>query len=197
MLSRNDKDLMIYLEKYHALTIKQAQRLFYKSEDGYNVARKRLRELEKRGLLNSYLNLTTSKKVYYMEDHKVSAHDLYIMDFYSMLVEHNCENIKFKKQPRYLKGLIIPDGFFSFEYNDSLYFILLEVDLTHITTMGKFQMYEKLFKEKELQNQCFNIFPLIVVMGFDGCMKYESHNFEVIYSDFDLSNFESKILGIA
>lgn len=58
-------------------------------------------------------------------------------------------------------------------------------------------MYEKLFKEKELHELCYNTFPIIIVMGFDKKMKYESNNFEVIYSDFDLSNFESKILGIA
>lgn len=195
MLSKTDKQLMIYLEKYHAITIKQAQRHFYKSEYGYDVAKKRLKQLEDRGLLQSYINVVTNEKIYFT-DRKVSAHDLYTFDFYSKLVEHGCENIEFIKEPRFLKGLIKPDAFFTFEYNESLYFILLEVDLTH-TSMSKFQLYEKLFRDKELHERCFNTFPIIVVMGFDGCLKYESENFEVVYSDFELSNFIRKILGIA
>jgi hypothetical protein len=38
---------------------------------------------------------------------------------------------------------------------------------------------------------------MIAVMGFDGCLKYESENFEVVYLPFDLSSFERKILGAA
>lgn len=195
MLSKTDKQLMIYLEKYHAVTIKQARRHFYKSEYGYDVAKKRLRQLEERGLLQSYINTVTNEKVYFT-DRKVSAHDLYILDFYSKLAEHDCKNVEFVKEPRYLKGLIKPDAFITFEYNESLYFILLEVDLTH-TSMSKFQLYEKLYRDRILQEQCFGEFPLIIVMGFDGCLKYESENFEVVYSDFELSNFQRKVLGIA
>lgn len=194
MLSRANKNLMIYLEKYHAITINQAQRHFYKSEYGYDVARKSLKELEKKGLLQSYTHSVTNEKVYYY-DRKVSAHDLYILDFYSMLVEQDCRNIEFIKNPKYLKGILVADGFFSFQYDDSLYFCLLEVDLSHRTSFDKFKLYEKLYRDGGLKEKCHGIFPFIAVMGFDACLKYESNNFEVIYLPFDLSNFESKILG--
>lgn len=194
MLSKTDKLLMVYLEKYHAITIKQAQRHFYKSTYGYDVAKKRLKQLEDIELLKSYKNPTTSEKVYYT-DRKVSSHDLYILDFYSMLIDHDCSNIEFIKNPKYLKGIIVPDGFLKFEYNDSIYFILLEVDLTHTTSMGKFQLYEKLYRDNELKSKCLGTFPIIAVMGFDDCLKYESENFEVVYLPFELSNFESKVLG--
>lgn len=189
--------MMIHLEKYHAITIKQAYRMFFNElKSGYDMARKRLKLLEDRGMLQSYLNSETDEKVYYYE-HKISAHDLYILDFYSMLMASGCSNIEFIKNPEYLKGLINPDGFFSFEYNENLYFMLLEVDLTHKTRLSKFQLYEKLYKDGELKEQCFGTFPILVVMGFDNCLKYESLNFEIVYSDFSLSNFESKVLGIA
>lgn len=196
MLSKTDKQLFVYLERYHAITLKQAQRHFYRSTYGYDVAKKRLKQLEDIELLKSYKNPTTSGKVYYT-DRKVSAHDLYILDFYSLLVDHGCSNIEFIKNPKYLKGVIVPDGFFKFEFNESLYFILLEVDLTHTTSMGKFQLYEKLYRDGELKEKCYGTFPIVVVMSFDACLKYESENFEVVYLPFDLFNFGSKVLGSA
>ncbi|GLC32879.1 hypothetical protein [Clostridium omnivorum] len=196
MLSKTDKQIMIYLEQYHAITIKQAQRHFYKSQYGYDVAKKRLKQLENVELIKSYKNPITSEKVYYT-DRKVSAHDLYIFDFYSILIEYGCINIEFIKNPKYLKGVIVPDSFFKFEYEGSLYFILLEVDLTHTTSMGKFQLYEKLYRDGELKEKCYGTFPIIVVMSFEACLKYESENFEVVYLPFELTNFESKVLGSA
>jgi hypothetical protein len=194
MLSNTDKELMIYLEKYHAITIKQANRHFYKSKYGYDVARKRLKQLEEMEFFKSHLNFTTNEKVYYL-DRKVSAHDLYIMDFYSILVSNKCSNIEFTKEPRYLKNMIRPDGFFKFEYNGNIYFILLEVDLTSYTSLNKFQMYEMLYRSGELQEVCYGTFPIIVVMTYSRDIVYESENFEVVYMNFSLSDFESKVLG--
>lgn len=185
---------MIYLEKYHAISIRQAQRNFYKSRFGYDVARKRLKQLEEMEFLKSYLNFTTNEKVFYL-DRKASSHDLYIMDFYSLLVANNCTNIEFIKEPRYLKNMIRPDGFFKFQYNGNIYFILLEVDLTSYTSRDKFQMYEMLFRSGELQEACYGTFPIIVVMTYNREIKYESDNFEVVYMDFNLSDFNTKVLG--
>lgn len=193
MLSRANKDLMIYLEKYHAITINQCMRHFYTTEYRYDVARKSLRELEKKGILQSYQHSITGEKVYYY-DRKVSAHDLYILEFYSLLVEHGCTNIEFIKNPKYLKGNIIPDGFFKFEHDDYLYLCILEVDLSHKTTFDKFQSYEKLYRDGEFQEK-YGTFPFIVVVSFDACLKYESNNFEVVYLPFSLDNFKNKILG--
>lgn len=196
MLSKANKDLMIYLEKYHAITINQCMRHFYKSEYRYDVARKSLRELEKKGILQSYQHGITGEKVYYY-DRKVSAHDLYILEFYSLLVEHGCTNIEFIKEPRYLNNLIRADGYFSFQFEDNLYFIILEVDLNNFTSASKFQMYEKLYRDKTLEEQCFGTFPMIVIMSFNRKIRYESENFEVVYLDFSLSDFKNSILGIA
>lgn len=194
MLMRRDKDLLIYLEKYHCITIMQASRIFFKEcKFSYDVARKRLKKLEDMEVLKSYKNKLTDEKVYYTEK-MISAHDLYIMDFYSELVANNCKNITFIKEPRYLNDMIRPDAFFQFEFNSHLYFILLEVDLTH-SSMGKMQTYERLFRSNELQQQCYNTFPLLVITGVN-TLKYESDNFDIIYSDFQLSNFTHNILGI-
>ncbi|MFT8312931.1 MAG: hypothetical protein ABF633_01605 [Clostridium sp.] len=193
MLTKRDKDILIYLEKHKAITIMQSYRIFFNDcKFGYDVARKRLKKLEDMEVLKSYKNQLTDEKIYYTEQ-KISAHDLYVLDFYSLLVFNNCKNIEFKIQPRYLKDMIRPDAFFKFEFNGNLYFILLEVDLTH-SSMPKMQTYERLYRSQELQEQCYGTFPLIVIMGTHN-IKYESTNFDIIYSDFKLSNFTHNVLG--
>ncbi|WP_139905601.1 hypothetical protein [Clostridium thermarum] len=189
-----DKDILIHIEKHKVITIKQCQRIFYNTENGYNYAQRKLRDLELRGLLKSYQNSVTKEKVYYVQD-KISAHDIYILDFYSKLFESGCKNIEIKKEPRYLKGMLRPDGFFKFEFDGYLYFILLEVDLTHFTGMSKFQLYEKLYRDGDLRKECCGTFPQIVVMG-TGLTKYESNNFEVTYVPFDLSQSFNRVLGL-
>lgn len=195
MLSKANRNLMVYLEKYHAITINQCMRHFYKSEYRYDVARKTLRELEKKGILQSYQHSMTGEKIYFY-DRKVSIHDLYILEFYSLLVEHGCRNIEFIKNPEYLKGNIVPDGFFKFQYDDFLYLCLLEVDLSHKTNFDKFVLYERLYKDGEFQGK-YGTFPFIAIVSFEACLKYESNNFEVVYLPFNMENFESKILGTA
>lgn len=131
MLSKANKELMIYLEKYHAITINQCMRHFYKTEYAYDLARKTLSELEKKCILQSYKHSMTGEKVY-LYDHKISSHDLYIFEFYSKLDEYGCKSIYFIKNPKYLKGNIVSDGFFKFQYDDCIYFCLLEVDFKRV-----------------------------------------------------------------
>lgn len=189
MLTQRDKDILIYLEKYHAISIKQAYRMFYyDTKTGYDVARKRLRQLEKMGLMKSYINITTNEKVYFT-DRKCSAHDLYVMDFYSMLFTYDCQDIKITTTPRYLNGLLIPDALISFKHNNFLYYILLECDFTHNTDLSKFQKYEKLYKDGVLQ-QSLGTFPLLVIMRLNNDLIYESVNFDIINLSFQLDNFE-------
>lgn len=189
MLTQRDKNILIFLEKHHATSIKQAYRMFYyETKTGYDVARKRLKQLEDMGLMKSYINLATNEKIYF-GDRKLSAHDLYVMDFYSLLFTYECEDIKITNTPRYLNGLVVPDALISFKYDNSLYYILLECDLTHVTDLTKWQKYEKLYKDGELQTN-FGTFPIIVVMGLKKELIYESQNFDIINVNFELDNFE-------
>lgn len=190
MLMQRDKDILRYLEDYKAISIRQATKIFFKGI--YGGARRRLADLEKMKLLKSYENVLTNEKIYYIEE-KLSAHDLYIMDFYAELVSNGAVIRQFKKQPRYLNDMIRGDGFFEFVYDNNLYFLILEVDLTHFTSNSKMQLYEKLYKDRDLQKECRDMFPSIVIMKEHEDIKYLSNNFEVIYMNFQLDNFISKI----
>lgn len=125
----------------------------------------------------------------------MSAHDIYALDFYIKLIENGCSNISYIKEPNYLKVEISPDAFLQFQYGKHIFFILLEVDLTHFSNLAKFQKYEKLFKSRELQKKCYGTFPIIIVMSIN-TIKYQSNNFDICYIDFELSDFRNKILGL-
>jgi hypothetical protein len=168
---------------------------FNEAKFGYDRARVRLKQLEDYGLLRSYKNKLTDEKVYYTDD-KVSSHDLFVNEFYSLLVFNGCTNIVVKRQPRFLKDLIRPDGLFKFEYKNNLYFIVLEVDFTHVTSTSKFQLYERLYKSEELQKICMGVFPLITVISIDeNPIKYESDSLDIVYLNDKLDNFNEKVLG--
>lgn len=196
MLMPRDKEILKFMEQHKAITIYQAYRMYFNhAKFGYDRARVRLKQLEDFGLVRSYKNKLTDEKVYYTDD-KVSSHDLYVNEFYSLLVYYGCTNIKVLRQPRYLKDLIRPDALFRFEYKGNLYFILLEVDFTHVTSVAKFQLYEKLYKIEELQKMCYGTFPLIVVISIDeNPIKYESDSLDIVYLNDKMNNFKEKILG--
>lgn len=189
MLMERDKSVLQYLEDHNAISIDQANKIFFKN---YYSARRRLKRLEQMGTLKSYVNSITKEKVYYQKK-KLSAHDLFRMDFYAQLINCGAEILEFKKQPRFLKDLVRPDAFIKFKYKNNLYFILLEVDFTHFTDSSKLQLYEKLFKENELQPQCYDLFPTLVLLKNQITTSYKSKNFEVVYLDFKLENFIEKI----
>jgi len=182
MLNYRDREVINYLNKYKAITIKQASRLFCSEvKYKYNSAMKRLKRLEEMEAIKSYINKFTNEKVYYI-DSKISTHDLFVMEVHSLLIEYGCEVIEFKKQPEYLKKQIRPDGFFKVKYDNLIYLIFLEVDLTHFTSLNKFQTYEMLYRTEELQNE-HGAFPIIVVLG-DNTIQYESNNFDIVYLGF-------------
>ncbi len=182
MLRERDREILNYINEYKGITIKQASRLFYKDvKCKYDRARKRLKQLEEQNILQSYISKFNNEKVYYL-DKKLSAHDLYVLELYSLLIENNCEILEFKTQPLYLKKQIRPDAFIKFRHDNLIYLIFVEVDLTHFTSLNKYQTYEMLYRTEELQSK-YGTFPIIVVVG-DNPIEYESCNFDIVYLKF-------------
>jgi DNA-binding Lrp family transcriptional regulator len=184
MLNQRDRGIIEFINEYKSITIKQTSRLFFSGiKYSYNTARKRLKKLEEMDVLKSYTNKVNEEKVYYISD-KLSAHNLYVLEVYSLLIENGCEILEFKMQPLYLKKQIRPDAFIKFRYDNLVYLVLLEIDLTHFTGLSKFQMYEMLYRANELQN-IYGAFPIIAVVG-DNPVRYESFNFDIVYLSFKI-----------
>lgn len=186
MLAR-DREVLRWIEDYRAITIRQATQFFF---DGcYGSCKRRLKQLEDMELLKSYTSKLTKEKIYYF-DKRLSDHDLLVYDFIKVITQIGGKLVKLVRTPHYLNNLLIPDAFIIFDYEDSRYFILLEVDYTHYTNNSKFQLYEKLYRDNVLQQQCYNTFPIVVVARPSKGIRYNSKNFEVIYTDLNYQNLK-------
>lgn len=192
MITDRDKEIIKWIEEYKAITLRQSTELFFKGN--YKGASRRMAQLEEMGVLKSYISKAKKEKVYYQE-RKVNDHRLYIYDYLKELKRLRCDLIDIKIEPEYLKGLIRPDAYVLFRYEDYKYITLLEVDYTHYTSNIKMNtLYEKLYSERENYKDFFGTFPIVVIARSTKGIRYNSGNFEVIYTDLSYSNLEGLLL---
>lgn len=200
MLTQRDKMLLSYLENNNirAITTRQAINIFY---NGLDVsAYRRLKQLEQLCILESYM--VGKNKVYKLpEDRDISQHDLYILDFYSWIYAQGGEVLEFKKTPHFFKNLLIPDALIKFKipYEGDMWTVcvLLEIDYKHYTENTKLNCwYEKLWKEQVLKEYCGKAeFPFVVIARPSPGLRYNSKNFNIIYTDLTFNNILPLMLG--
>ena len=147
-----DKQILKFIEDFKSITVKQAEIMFYKNN---NNARRRLKELEEQGILKSYKYNKSALAYTYKEFKEISEHDTIRNDFVSQLVAQGSIINNFKLTPRCLNGMVVPDLYIEYTYQNSIYKSYVEVDLTHFTGDSKITLYNKL-EEKEN----FNLFIL-------------------------------------
>lgn len=189
------KDILAFLEKYKAISVNQCMWMFFQDGDPsyrHDRSQKKLRQMENYELIKSYTNALNGQKIYYV-DNKLSAHDLYVNDFFAKLAEMGCTDMRMETQPRFLKGMIRPDALIRVAFQGYVYFLLLEVDLTHFTGMSKMQEYERLFQTGEVQAKCYGKSPTIVIVGVN-TLQYQSKNLDVVYLPFDMNGIEKLFL---
>lgn len=184
MITDRDKLILKWIEEYKGISISQCTQIFF--ANNYEGCRRRLKQLEEFGLLKSYISKLKKEKVYY-QDKKLSDHDLLIYDFIKESYRSGAKLYDMKLQPRYLNDMIRPDAFIILTKEKEVYLILLEIDYTHYTNSDKFQLYEKLYKENIFQNK-YSTFPILLVARPFITTKYNSKNFECIYTDLEFSN---------
>lgn len=147
-LTQRDREILTWIQDYKSITLSQCTYLFFNGN--YEGCRRRLKQLESFGLLKSIPNVLLKTRVYYQE-RLLSDHDLFIYEFLKIIKINSGEIIQFQLKPQYLDKKIVPDCFIIFSYNGNVFFILLEVDLTHYTSNSKMKRYEELYKTGELQ----------------------------------------------
>lgn len=191
MLTKRDKEILLWIQEYDILTINQAKNLFFNGI--YDNARRRLRVLEQQEILNSYICKDSKEKVYYTNK-KRTQHDIYIVDFIAKLISLGCNILEFNLKPHYLNGDLIPDAFIKFSRGDDLYLAFLEVDYKHATELLKFKsLYERLYRERNEHEEFLNTFPIVVVSNFKTTVRYISSNFYCLYTDFQFSNLQDSL----
>lgn len=187
MLMPRDKEILKFIETNKSITVQQATKIFFKNN--YKSASRRLKQLEEEGYLRSYISKYNKQKAYYMEK-PLSSHDLTVLDVYAELIKLGATIIKYKSAFKegsrlsYLNGLIKPDGYIEFEYQDYIYHLLIEIDLTHYTGLEKFKLYEKMARDK-----IFEEFPTILVLRpMENDFRYESDTLDIVYGNIDFRN---------
>ncbi|NFG58203.1 hypothetical protein FC778_05555 [Clostridium botulinum] len=189
MLTERDRQVLKWIEDYKAISVTQATELFFNGT--YESCRRRLKQLEDMELLKSYISQFSREKIYYQEK-KLKDHDLLVYDFLKVIKKRGGEIRQIKLQPQCLKRLIRPDAYIEFTLENNLYFIILEVDYTHYTSNIKMQLYEKLYREGTLQKMCYGTFPIVIISRPTlNDVRYNSSNFDVIYTDLYYNNLQS------
>lgn len=184
MLTQRDKDVLRFIEKYRAITTKQATDIFFCGLE--KSAIRRLNQLEDEQILTSYKS--GKNKVYqYNECGNVSTHDLGILDFYAWIISNGGEIIEFRKEPRFFNGLLRPDAIMKFKipYEGTDYNInaILEYDLTHYTENTKLNVwYEKLAREKVIGEF------LLIIARPTNSIRYSAKNYSIVYTDLKFNN---------
>lgn len=196
MLTSRDKSILKFIEDNRAISIQQANNIFFKN---YKSCSRRLSQLEESKILKSYKTNYKNQKVYYT-DKKISDHDLIILDFYSWIYSQDGEVIEFKKEPRYLGNNLRPDALFKcklkFEGQTYMVFVLLEVDYTHYKDIPDLKMYEKLYKDDVLKKYCgLAEFPFVIVARERPGLKYNSADVNYLYTSLDYKDLDKLIFS--
>lgn len=115
--------------------------------------------------------------------------------YIKMLEKNNCKIINIVNDPVYLNGEIKPIYFLEFIYDGYMYLTLLEIDFNGgLSAFRINNTYEKLYKQKGNFNEFRGVFPILIIVSKNKGIRYNSKNFEVIYTDLEFSNLECLLL---
>lgn len=198
-ITSRDRQIFKFIEEYGAITNQQATSIFFAGVQGSSS--RRLTALEKSNILVSYQR--GYNKVYsFVEGRQLSLHDIGVLDFYAYIYRIGGEIIDFQRTPHYLNNTLIPDALVKFripfEDGSLLCKAFIEYDLNHYSSETKFAVsYEKLRREKTLESYCGESkFPLIIVARPTPGIRYNSKNFNIIYTDLKFNNVEKFIYSL-
>lgn len=111
--------------------------------------------------------------------------------YIEFLENNNCEIINIDKDPLYLNGEIRPVCFLEFICDEYIYLTLLEVNFKgRLSALTINKTYEELYRQKGKFKEFRGEFPILIIASEKKNIRYNSKNFEVIYTDLDLLNLE-------
>lgn len=190
MITPRDKRILHHINMYGGITARQCYLMFFKNAKyGNDLARKRLKQLSEWGECKCFTpkNLITQEYVY-CDNKAISAHTIYLMNFYATLIYFGAEILEFISEAKFTNCRA--DGFIKYRYNNNIYVSFLEVVIYKQVDYGK---YEKLKDLGEVQEK-YKIFPSVVVIS-DSPQKYKSSKLTVKYIDYEMREFHKYILS--
>lgn len=189
-----DRDIDIYnkhFSKYKYGTIKQIEKIFFKEqENGYNIASRRLKELDKAKFIKTYHDDVRNRNIYVLNEDKIKLPSLHRMILLDTLAELNYSyNVElFEIEREWNDGKIRSDGFTIFTVGTRRYHFFIEVHLSN--NYPNLEKYDTLFESGDVQKYLNkDHFPRILFVSDSS--GYQVKHAQVIQIDTMLKNFSS------
>lgn len=202
-LTDTDREVISHIEEFGFITISQCYKIFYKDLIyGYDVARKKLKRIEDFGYIKSsnVRTLNFLEKYYYMDDkyQNIVPHRKLKMDFYANLRQYGVakDKIWFQQEFEWLKGKYKSDAFAIYEWNDMVYYQIVEI-CTSNNDMNRFnEKYNEIYTSQEPQKYCNGQFPTIILVDERNYKTppIKNPNINLIQIQFNMSDFH-KVLA--
>jgi hypothetical protein len=191
MITANDRKILRHIDAYKFITIEQAKQLaFPDMKRGYEYARTRLQNLvtkEKR--LKVIHNSALKLKLFIDIDSdikSISAHRIYLLDFYCSLLKSGVEIERFELEKQWLGGKIRSDAFCVYMYGGYRFRNLVEVN----TSQNKINLGRYDEAKDEILTECGGKeLPRVVLLDDRRHMHYDTKQYQVVRLDYDLNNF--------
>lgn len=168
MITDRDKEIIKHFSDYKYGTIKQIEKIFLKTqENGYNVASRRLREIDKAKFIKTYHDDVKNRNIYVLNEDKLklpSLHRMILLDVLAELHYNNFNVLEFLIEKSWMDGEIRSDGFAIFTVNERRYHFFIEVHTSN--NPFNLEKYDKLFESGEVQTYLNkNHFPRILLVS--------------------------------
>lgn len=156
MITKRDKEIIKFVEKYNSITINQCAKVFFpRNKEAYDQARKRLRAIHSEGLLKRYRKDPKSQTVYYL-DKRLRTHDLKLLDavaeFYTfpiLKVKREIQ-VEINSDTKYVIDALIGIGKENMGKP-----IILEIDYTHYTSNEKIRNLINYYENQKARSYTF------------------------------------------
>ncbi len=177
VVTERDRKVITFIDEFKVATTDTIHELFYPS---LKIAQRRLRLLTENNLLKRDRDHFTAQYYYYTNKPRQLRHCLLLTDFYRELNKR--VKIKLFRKEFPIED-IRPDGFVVYEVNGQNYIACVEIELSNIPDIGK---YERLYKGESYKKYFNGVFPLIYYVTNK---DIPGTTLKIIQVNEDISNF--------
>lgn len=173
-----------FIETVGVASIKQIRRIFFKSKQGDEIARRRMKEIIKHSNIKRTRSSFTNEYIYYVKNFKYLNHALAVTDFYIKLIEYGGEIRIFNRE--FKIGNFRADAFIRYHLDRKAYLFFLEV---HFSNKFNLKKYMDIYESGEWA--ILGTFPRLVIYTDKNNIKIDDTKVPfkvfVLHTDTDIS----------
>lgn len=191
-LKSNIDKLKMWIDNNDVITLPLAKSMFFSNNK--DECLEYISNLKEKGSLKTFNNSAIKSDIYYTKI-EPCIQKIQVLKYIDKLVSLNVDILDVIIKPSYLNGTLDLDAFVSFKYFNLKYLTLLKIDNHYNLSNIKINKeYEKLYLRKSDYNEFENTFPIIIISRPNEGLRYNSYNFETIYTDLNYTNLDRFLL---